>query len=82
MNLFLLDKNKLQPKASLDSNKQFETSPGRHDRLLNYQLASEYKNLLNSSSPMCTPTQEKKPQPSQKNLHKSKKNPASFVDPI
>jgi hypothetical protein len=36
---------------------------------------------LNSSSPMCTPTQVKQPQPSQNNLHKSKKNPASFVDP-
>jgi hypothetical protein len=30
---------------------------------------------------MCTPTQKKQPQPSQKSPHKSKKNPASFVGP-
>jgi hypothetical protein len=30
---------------------------------------------------MYTPTQEKQPQPSQKNPHKCKMNPTSFVDP-
>jgi hypothetical protein len=53
MNCLLLDKNKLQPKATLD--KELETSPGRHNRFLNCQLAME---CINSCTPMCTHAQE------------------------
>jgi hypothetical protein len=83
--MFLWIKNKLQPKANLNSKKKYsckletsksKTSPGQHDRL---QVAPECKNVLYSCAPMCTPTQEKQPQPSQKNPYKSKK--ISFADP-
>jgi hypothetical protein len=69
INCFLLDKNKLQLKASLDNNKQFSCK----------QLTPECKNFL---APMYTHAQEKQPQPPEKNPHKSEKNNlTSFVEP-